>query len=158
MALVLLLLGGSGCAAPSLTVTVPLIETLQIADPATPRREIDRTLNQRADAFAARHPDARAWKGQGLSMQPLIPPRRLDRYRKIPYPELKAGQVVLFTGRQGQLVAHALVKFTRQGWLTTGVNPRSKIDPTRVTTINYIGVVTAAFTASLPPRSSSLAP
>ncbi|MCF3651591.1 hypothetical protein [Synoicihabitans lomoniglobus] len=137
----------SGCASPSITVTVPEVYTFDIADPAATRQQIGLALGRQADAFAATRPDAQTWRGMGLSMEPLIPPEAWVVTEPVAFAQLQIGQVVLFRGRGGRLVAHALVKSTRQGWITMGVNNRQVTDSTRVNAINYIGVVTAAFVA-----------
>ena len=140
----------SGCASPTLTVSVPRIERFLIANPQATPREIDRALSERAKAHAATLAEAQSWRGRGLSMEPLIPAESWIVTERIPYTQLRPGQVVLYRNRSGHLVAHALVKLTRQGWLTVGVNNDGIIDPTPVTLTNYIGIVTAAFTASPP--------
>jgi hypothetical protein len=135
----------AGCQSPPLTVTVPHIERLRVLNPDTKPLDIDRALSDRADAFAKQRPDTKTWRGKGLSMQPLIPPDAWIVTETIPFETLERGQVVLFTSRHGRRVAHALVKNTREGWITVGVNNKQVADRSRVTRQNYIGVVTAAF-------------
>lgn len=136
------------CSSPPLTVTVPRIERFTVRDPAASARDIDRALSQRADAYAASIPGARAWRGLGLSMEPLIPPDAWIVTEPIPYAELQRGQVVLYRGPDGRFIAHALAKPTRHGWIAVGVNNAGRADPTPITARNYLGVVTAAFTAT----------
>ncbi len=149
----------AGCASPTLTVTIPRIERFTLADPAATPREINRALSRRADAYAATIPGAQTWRGLGLSMEPLIPPDAWIMTEPVPYADLQPGQVVLYRARNGRMIAHALYKSTRQGWLAVGVNNDGIIDPTRVTPTNYIGVVTTAFTTTppRPPKNLSLA-
>ncbi len=148
LAAILLVAGLSfGCQSNTLTVTVPRIERLRLSNPDTPRREINRALGERAEAYARTRPDAQAWRGQGLSMEPLIPPDAWIVSEMLPYETLEPGQVVLFNGSSGRRVAHALVKKMRDGWITVGVNNEQGIDDTRVTRYNYLGVITAAFVA-----------
>lgn len=134
----------AGCAAPVIRVTVPRIETLHLTDRATPRREVDRALSKLADDYAAARPGAQAWRGQGLSMEPLIAADAWIVTEVVPFSQLTIGQVVLFRNRRGRLVAHALVKFTSRGWVTAGVNNEAA-DRELLTMSSYIGVVTAAF-------------
>jgi len=128
-------------------VTVPRIERLHLSNPDTPQLKIDRALSERAEAYARTRPNAQVWRGQGLSMEPLIPPDAWIVSERLPYENLEPGQVVLFNGSSGRRVAHALVVKTNKGWITIGVNNEQGIDDTRVTRYNYIGVITAAFVA-----------
>ncbi len=103
---------------------------------------------QPPEAFARTRPyAAQVWRGQGLSMEPLIPPDAWIVSEELPFEDLKVGQVVLYHSSSGRRVAHALVKNTCQGWITVGVNNEHGIDDTRVTDYNYLGVITAAFLA-----------
>ncbi len=144
----LLLVGvNSGCQSQTITVTVPRIERFKLSNPDATRFEIDRALSDRAEAYARTRPDAQVWRGHGLSMEPLIPSDAWIVSELLPYDTLKPGQVVLFHGNSGRRVAHALVKKLRDGWITIGVNNEQRIDDTRVTRGNYIGVIIAAFVA-----------
>ena len=138
----------TGCAASKITVTVPRVDRFRITDPNATPRDINRALSERAERYAATIPGAQTWRGRGLSMEPLIPPDSWIVTEPIPYADLRSGQVALYRNRSGRLVAHALVKSTRQGWLTVGVNNDGIVDPTPVTFANYIGIVTAAFTTA----------
>ncbi len=142
-----LAVGLIGCASKPLTVTVPRIETLQVRDPDTPHLQIDRALGERAQAYAKQHSYAQAWKGAGLSMDPLISPDTWIVTETIPFEALEKGQVVLYLRGPGRRVAHSLVRRTGQGWITVGINNDQVADDSRVTRLNYIGVVTAAFIA-----------
>ena len=137
----------TGCQNPPLTVTVPRIERFHVTDKAATRLDIDRALSDRAEAFARTRSHSQTWRGSGLSMEPLIPPEAWIVTETIPYDRLEIGQVVLYNRSPGRRVAHALVKRTREGWITIGVNNQQVADYTRVTRRNYIGVVTAAFVA-----------
>jgi len=148
LAAILLVFGlSSGCQSNTITVTVPRIERYKLSNPDAPQLKIDRALSERAEAYARTRPDAQAWRGQGLSMEPLIPPDAWIVTEMLPYEDLEPGQVVLFNGSSGRRVAHALVVKTREGWITVGVNNQQTIDNTRVTRSNYLGVITAAFVA-----------
>ena len=149
LAAILLVAGmSSGCPSNTITVTVPRIERYQLSDPEAPRFKIDRALSERAEAYARTRPHAaEVWRGHGLSMEPLIPPNAWIVSERLSYETLEPGQVVLYHSSSGRRVAHALVKNTRQGWITIGVNNEQNIDHTRVTYSNYIGVITAAFMA-----------
>jgi len=133
-----------GCRTPTIEVTVPYIERLTLIEPRPPAMEIDKALGDRADAYAATRPGGQAWRGWGLSMEPLLPPEAWVVTETIPFDDLKPGQVVLFTGGLGRPVAHALVQRTKRGWRTAGVREQV-LDSTIVTPANYIGVVTTAF-------------
>lgn len=137
----------SGCQQAPVTVTVPHIERFQVKDPATSGPAIHRALSERAEAFARERKHAQTWRGSGLSMAPLIPEDAWIVTETLPYETLQVGQVVLYYRTPGRRVAHALIKKTREGWITIGVNNRQRADYTRVTRRNYIGVVTAAFVA-----------
>lgn len=137
----------SGCQSKPLTVTVPHIERFQLSDPNPPQLQIDRALSERAEAFARTKKYAQAWRGLGLSMEPLIPPDAWIVTETHPYETLERGQVVLFNRSPGRRVAHALLKKTGEGWITVGVNNEHIDHYTRVTRRNYLGVVTAAFVA-----------
>jgi len=81
---------------------------------------------------------------QGDSMLPLIHPGDWLRVDKtVPYRDLKAGMVAVFNW-QGELVSHELVRLTRYGWITKGINNR---DPDRdyLTERDYVGVVVEIF-------------
>jgi hypothetical protein len=146
----ILLVGGvsSGCPSNTITVTVPRIERFKLSDPDASRFKIDRALSERAEVYASTRPHAaEVWRGLGLSMEPLIPPNAWIVSELLPYETLEPGQVVLYNSSSGRRVAHALMKNTRQGWITVGVNNEQAIDPTRVTSYNYLGVITAAFVA-----------
>lgn len=148
LAVILLVVGmSSGCQSNTITVTVPRIERYQFSDPDASRFKIDRALSERAEAYARTHSGAQVWRGHGLSMEPLIPPHAWIVSERLPYETLKPGQVVLYNSSSGRRVAHALVKKMRDGWITIGVNNEQRIDDTRVTFSNYIGVITAAFVA-----------
>ncbi|GAB5560214.1 MAG: hypothetical protein SynsKO_18610 [Synoicihabitans sp.] len=134
-----------GCTSPTITVTVPRIERLQLRTPDTPELQIDRALSERAEAYARERNYAQAWRGAGLSMEPLIPPDAWIVTETIPFEALEKGQVVLYLRSHGRRVAHALVRRTGQGWITVGINNEQIADDARVTRRNYIGVVTAAF-------------
>ncbi len=126
---------------------MPSVTRFQVNNPSASALDIDRALNERAEAFAQQRPYAQTWRGAGLSMQPLIPPNAWIVTETIPFEALERGQVVLFAKSNQRRVAHALVKKTREGWITAGVNNQQIADRTRVTRQNYIGVVTAAFVA-----------
>ena len=137
----------NGCQSPPLTVTVPSVTRFHVNNPSASALDIDRALNERAEAFAQQRPHAQTWRGAGLSMQPLIPPDAWIVTESIPFEALERGQVVLFAKSHQRRVAHALVKKTLQGWITAGVNNQQIADNTLMTRYNYIGVVTAAFVA-----------
>lgn len=137
----------AGCQQAPVTVTVPHIERFHLKDPSASGPAIDRALSERAEAYARERKHAQTWRGSGLSMEPLIPADAWIVTEVLPYETLEIGQVVLFYRTPGRRVAHALIKKTREGWVTIGVNNRQVADYTRVTRRNYIGVVTAAFVA-----------
>ncbi len=141
------LLLAPGCQTSPLTVTVPHIERFRVAKSTATPLVIDRALRDRAEEFARQRSHSQTWRGSGLSMEPLIPADAWIVTETIPYEALEIGQVVLFNRSPGRRVAHALVKKTRDGWITVGVNNRQIADSTRVTRRNYLGVVTAAFIA-----------
>jgi len=137
----------AGCQNAPITVTVPHIERYNLQGPPASQGAIDRALSERAEAFARQRQPAQTWRGSGLSMEPLIPPDAWIVTETLPYEALEIGQVVLYHRAPGRRVAHALVKKTREGWITVGINNQRVADRTRVTRQNYIGVVTAAFFA-----------
>ena len=140
-----LLLFGAGCMTKTVVVSVPRIERLEVIDPYSPATVVEQALQDRAEDYVATRPGSQAWRGKGLSMQPLLPPNAWVVTEPLPFNTLEAGQVVMFHGRHGRPVAHALVERTRKGWVTMGVNNGNVADRNLMTPANYLGVVTTAF-------------
>lgn len=141
----LLAAGLAGCASPTITVRVPLVQRLDVRPLQGDTRRINLELSARAEAYAQRLGNASAWRGEGLSMHPLIEPDSWVVVQRRPFADLQPGDVVFYTNDEGRHIVHALIQTTDAGWIVEGVN-NGGIDAERVTAANYAGVVVAAFT------------
>jgi signal peptidase I len=111
-----------------------------------------------AAEVASQHRGTFVLVGQGRSMQPLYPAGTILVLRRAPYPELQAGQTVLYRSRDNHAVAHVLVAKVRDGWRARGLN-NDRPDSEPVQEQNLVGVVVAAFSpaAAHPARKTARA-
>ena len=100
-----------------------------------------------ADQAAAAITGAQTFWGIGQSMQPLYNPNTALVVRPIAYNDIKKGMTLVYTKRNGHVVAHSVVGEDAQGYVVQGVN-NDEADRESVNERNLIGVVVAAYAAS----------
>ncbi|ATC62787.1 signal peptidase I [Nibricoccus aquaticus] len=95
-----------------------------------------------ADAYriAAKRADLSVLKVEGRSMLPFFGEGSVLLVKKIDAAALKAGMVVAYKNRFGEMVAHRLIEAKADGWVAQGYN-NSKADTTLVNADNLLGVV-----------------
>ncbi len=110
---------------------------------------------KQAEQAAATIAGAQTFWGVGQSMQPLFAPSTAVVVRPIAYNEIKKGMTLLYTRRDGHVVAHSVVDEDRDGYVVQGVN-NDQPDRESVNETNLIGVVVAAYSASESEFRSTL--
>ncbi len=100
-----------------------------------------------ADHAAAALVGAQTFWGIGESMQPLYNPNTALVVQPIAYKNIKKGMTLVYTKRNGHVVAHSVVGEDAQGYVVQGVN-NDQADRESVNERNLIGVVVAAYAAS----------
>jgi signal peptidase I len=100
-----------------------------------------------ADQAAAAITGAQAFWGIGQSMQPLYNPNTAIVVRPIAYKDIKKGMTLVYTKRNGHVVAHSVIGEDAQGYVVQGVN-NDEADRESVNERNLIGVVVAAYASS----------
>lgn len=100
-----------------------------------------------ADQAAATMAGAQTFWGIGESMQPLYAPNTAIVVRPIAYKDIKKGMTLVYTKRNGHVVAHSVVGEDAHGYVVQGVN-NDQADRESVNERNLIGVVVAAYAAS----------
>lgn len=99
---------------------------------------------------------AQIFWGVGQSMQPLYAPSTAVVVRPIEYGRIKKGMTLLYTRRDGAVVAHSVVDEDGQGYVVQGVN-NDEPDRESVNETNLIGVVVAAYSANESEFRNNLA-
>jgi signal peptidase I len=97
-----------------------------------------------ADEAAAELTGAQTFWGIGQSMQPLYAPNTAIVVQPIAYKEIKKGMTLVYTKRNGHVVAHSVVGEDAHGYVVQGVN-NDQADRESVNERNLIGVVVAAY-------------
>jgi len=100
-----------------------------------------------ADQAAAAMAGAQTFWGIGESMQPLYAPNTAIVVRPIAYKDIKKGMTLVYTKRNGHVVAHSVVGEDAQGYVVQGVN-NDQADRESVNERNLIGVVVAAYAST----------
>lgn len=100
-----------------------------------------------ADQAAAAITGAQTFWGIGQSMQPLYNPNTAIVVRPIAYKDIKKGMTLVYTKRNGHVVAHSVIGEDAQGYVVQGVN-NDEADRESVNERNLIGVVVAAYASS----------
>ena len=100
-----------------------------------------------AEQAAAAITGAQTFWGIGQSMQPLYNPNTAIVVRPIAYQDIKKGMTLVYTKRNGHVVAHSVIGEDSQGYVVQGVN-NDEADRESVNERNLIGVVVAAYAAS----------
>jgi len=100
-----------------------------------------------AEEAAATIAGAQTFWGVGQSMQPLYAPSTAVVVRPIAYDDIKKGMTVVYTRRDGCVVAHSVVGEDAQGFVVQGVN-NDEPDRESVNETNLVGVVVAAYSAN----------
>lgn len=137
----------SGCSTMSVTANAP------------------RSKVSRENALSLAQFTARAVGGQVFtiaatgSMKPTIDESSVVTIEKVPFVELRRGDIVIYQSAAGLPIIHRLYEQQNSGWLVLGDNNGS-IDRELVTAQNLVGRVCAIFYTSagaLPVRASALA-
>ena len=102
---------------------------------------------QVAEQAAATISGAQTFWGIGESMQPLYNPNTALVVRPIAYKDIKKGMTLVYTKRNGHVVAHAVIGEDAQGYVVQGVN-NDQADRESVNERNMIGVVVRAYASS----------
>ena len=102
-----------------------------------------------AQALARTHDGARVMKIAGTSMLPYFGDGALVVVTPIDEAKLRAGMLVVYRNRFGEIIAHRLVARQDSGWQIKGYN-NDQPDSTLVTDANLLGVVYATFYTSRP--------
>lgn len=115
----------------------------------TPAPQIveDGSQMRMAEQAAAGIAGAQTFWGIGESMQPLYNPNTAIVVRPIAYKDIKKGMTLVYTKRNGHVVAHSVVGEDAQGYVVQGVN-NDQADRESVNERNLIGVVVSAYAAS----------
>jgi len=100
-----------------------------------------------AEQAAAAISGGQTFWGIGESMQPLYNPNTAIVVRPIAYQDIKTGMTLVYTKRNGHVVAHSVVGEDAHGYVVQGVN-NDQADRESVNERNLIGVVVAAYAAS----------
>lgn len=100
-----------------------------------------------ADQAAAGMAGAQTFWGIGESMQPLYAPNTAIVVRPIAYKDIKKGMTLVYTKRNGHVVAHSVIGEDAHGYVVQGVN-NDQADRESVNERNLIGVVVAAYASS----------
>ncbi len=100
-----------------------------------------------AEQAAAAMTGAQTFWGIGESMQPLYNPNTAIVVRPIAYRDIKKGMTLVYTKRNGHVVAHSVIGEDAHGYVVQGVN-NDQADRESVNERNLIGVVVAAYAAS----------
>lgn len=100
-----------------------------------------------ADAAAAQMAGAQTFWGIGQSMQPLYAPNTAIVVQPIAYKEIKKGMTLVYTKRNGHVVAHSVIGEDAHGYVVQGVN-NDQADRESVNERNLIGVVVTAYAAT----------
>lgn len=99
---------------------------------------------KRAEAAAAQIPGAMAFWGVGQSMEPLYASGTAMVVAPIAFKDLQKGMTVLYTNRQGRMIAHVLTGSLPKGWIAQGLN-NDEEDDDLVTKENLVGVIVEAY-------------
>jgi signal peptidase I len=100
-----------------------------------------------AQALARTHDGAKVMKIAGTSMLPYFGDGALVVVQPIEESKLRAGMLVVYRNRFGEIIAHRLVARQDSGWQIKGYN-NDQPDSTLVTGANLVGVVYATFYTS----------
>jgi signal peptidase I len=92
----------------------------------------------------------------GTSMLPYFGDGAVLVLRPASAAKLQAGMIVVYTNRDGEMVAHRLIAADGAGWIAQGYN-NGRPDSTRVTDANLLGVVYATFHSSGHGNTADLA-
>ena len=128
----------------SLLVAVLFSAVASVAGAAIAERPLtgesfDTTLAD-AHRIASRRADLSVLKVEGRSMLPFFGEGSVLLVKKIDASALRAGMVVAYKNRFGEMVAHRLIEAKADGWVAQGYN-NSTADSTLVTADNLFGVV-----------------
>jgi signal peptidase I len=110
-----------------------------IAERPRTGESFDTTLAD-AHRIAAKRADLSVLKVEGRSMLPFFGEGSVLLVKKIDAAALRAGMVVAYKNRFGEMVAHRLIEAKADGWVAQGYN-NTKADSTRVNAVNLLGVV-----------------
>lgn len=125
-------------------LTAVLFSAAMVANAAIAERPLtaesfDTTLAD-AHRIAARHPGLSVLKVEGRSMLPFFGEGSVVIVKQIDSSALRAGMVVAYKNRFGEIVAHRLIEAKDDGWVAQGYN-NAKADSTLVNADNLLGVV-----------------
>jgi signal peptidase I len=110
-----------------------------IAERPLTAESFDTTLAD-AHRIAAKRADLSVLKVEGRSMLPFFGEGSVLLVKTIDASALKAGMVVAYKNRFGEMVAHRLIEAKADGWVAQGYN-NAKADSTLVNADNLLGVV-----------------
>jgi len=110
-----------------------------IAERPLTAESFDTTLAD-AHRIAARQSGLSVLKVEGRSMLPFFGEGSVLVVKRIEVSSLRAGMVVAYKNRFGEMVAHRLIEEKAGGWVAQGYNNR-KADSTLVNADNLLGVV-----------------
>lgn len=97
-----------------------------------------------AEKRAGESPRSFVMIGAGRSMEPAYPPGTALVVEERGFRSLRPGMCVVYRNTEGFYVAHVIVERLPRGWIAIGLNSKEP-DDDFVTSINFVGVITAAF-------------
>lgn len=118
-----------------------------ITQTPAPQIVVEGSQMKSADEAAATMAGAQTFWGIGESMQPLYNPNTAIVVRPIAYKDIKKGMTLVYTKRNGHVVAHSVIGEDAHGYVVQGVN-NDQADRESVNERNLIGVVVAAYASS----------
>jgi signal peptidase I len=118
---------------------VAVVAEAAIAERPLTGESFDTTLAD-AHRIAAKRGDLSVLKVEGRSMLPFFGEGSVLLVKAIDASALKAGMVVAYRNRFGEMVAHRLISAKDGGWVAQGYN-NAQADSTLVTADNLLGVV-----------------
>lgn len=138
---VLATMAGMGCAGPDSGASgAAAVAALPPPSVAVTRSQAWRD----AEALAALDPSRLTVLGSGESMKPVYGENTVLVLQKVPFESLADGMNVAYRNQSGRVVLHRLVSRESSGWRVRGLN-NDREDAERVTPMNLIGIVYAAF-------------
>lgn len=149
---------GAFCAAATLHAGIKSERQLAAILRQTPAAQLVAEGEQMksAEQAAAAIAGAQTFWGVGQSMQPLYAPSTAVVVRPIAYGKIKKGMTLVYTRRDGAVVAHSVVGEDGNGYVVQGVN-NDQPDRESVNETNLVGVVVAAYSANESEFRNNLA-
>lgn len=119
--------------------SLTIVSHAAIAERPLTAESLDTTLAD-AHRIAATNSNLQVLRIEGRSMLPFFGEGSVVIVKKIDAAGLRAGMVVVYKNRFGEMVAHRLVASTSAGWTAQGYN-NTTADSTPVNQENLLGVV-----------------